>query len=65
MADKICAFPHCGKKLYVRPNIENEVGVCRDHIHKKPYCQCRQCKGGVTRSRIKTRDELRKEGLLP
>lgn len=44
----------------------NTTKVCIAHMHVKPYCQCDWCrsKRGNKRVRIKTRMELKAEGLL-
>jgi hypothetical protein len=44
-ASRVCAVPGCGATLYRG----NRTGVCRNHNHELPYCQCVQCLGGKTR----------------
>lgn len=61
MPDRRCALPGCGAPLYAR----NTTGVCRDHMHRSSYCQCRQCRGERPRYRPATRRELIDKGLLP
>lgn len=60
---KICCYPGCFKELGER----NISAVCAKHIHKHPYCDCGNCPDNVsrTRSKIRTREEMVKLGLLP
>ena len=37
----LCAVPKC--KVDLLPG--NKSGVCRHHLHKETYCQCRRCCG--------------------
>lgn len=59
----ICKVPHCGNELHPK----NEIGVCKGHIHMPGHCGCLQCRGlsKKRRYRVKTREELIEEGLLP
>lgn len=62
MTEKTCAVPDCGNTFWDR----NTTGVCRDHAHAKPFCQCIQCATGRHKTyRVKTRAEMVEEGLLP
>ena len=60
---KICCYPGCFKELGER----NRAKVCVKHLHQYPHCACGQCvhSGNRQRLRIKTREEMVKEGLLP
>lgn len=63
-----CAHPGCMAALHAT----NISGVCRDHIHG-PACRCATCRAPRStkgkrrnpRYTIKTRAELKAEGLLP
>ncbi len=61
--DGFCRSPGC--KVALGPT--NTSGVCKDHMHRVPFCQCLYCKNGRShvRLRVRTRDEMVKLGLLP
>lgn len=46
-----CAAPGCGQPLY--PG--NLSGVCRDHVHLKGICQCKDCHGVAYRRAARQR----------
>ena len=64
---RTCAVPGCDRTLYPR----NWTGVCRAHNHAAGFCGCAQCSPESTPPqkpgpyRVRTRDELVNEGLLP
>lgn len=45
---RLCSVPGCVNTISADRS-KNRTGVCRDHNHTRPYCQCRQCEGLMTR----------------
>jgi len=35
---RICAVPECKNKA-----VHGVTSVCREHTHRKGYCQCKKC----------------------
>ena len=57
-----CKVPECGNTL----TKWSKTGLCKDHIHRRPYCTCLQCSTGKRpKYRVKTREEMVAECLLP
>lgn len=38
---KVCNHPHCNSQLAP----QNQSGVCKEHVHLKPWCKCNLCMG--------------------
>lgn len=74
MTGRQCKVPGCARTLYAH----NRNGVCRDHNHRRPYCQCVQCDPGQAKPSYRpatpeeirdrnneTRDRARRRPTLP
>lgn len=58
-ARDVCAYPGCTNELHIK----NSSGVCRQHNHRRPYCQCVQCQYGAAAytRRMQSAEEDRKK----
>ena len=58
----LCRHPRCLQLV----NAQSASLTCQKHRHVKPFCQCDFCKKPRPTARIvlKTREQLRAEGLL-
>ena len=58
----VCPIKGCGAPV----SETSTTKVCQKHMHVKPWCECAWCRGGWgnQRVKVKTRLELRAEGLL-
>jgi hypothetical protein len=43
-----CGVEGCAKAI----SVVNKTGVCRGHIHSKPYCACPLCQGFVAKEAV-------------
>lgn len=43
VAHRTCGFPGCDHPIAA----DGTSGMCRTHLHKLPFCQCRACRGAA------------------